>query len=123
MNKISLLIAYCLWSVVLLAQTGDAQKYAATITRDDLKKHLTIVAGAEMEGRETGTPGQRKAAEYIEGQFKLIGLQPPPKINSFQQTYTLYKDSLISTSLKIGKKIIYLVMTLLIIHMQYKTRK
>ncbi|MBA2563569.1 MAG: hypothetical protein H0V14_11800, partial [Chitinophagaceae bacterium] len=103
MNKILLLIVCCLMPVVLLAQ-DDAQKYAATINRNDLKKHLTIVAGAEMEGRETGTPGQRKAAEYIEGQFKLLGLQPPPKINGFQQTYILYKDSLISASLKIGKK-------------------
>ena len=104
MNKISLLITQCLFPLALLAQTDDAEKYAATITRDDLKKHLVIVASAEMEGRETGTPGQRKAAEYIENQFKLLGLQPPPKINGFQQTYTLYKDSLISTSLKMGKK-------------------
>ncbi len=104
MNKILLLIAHCLLPVVLLAQNDDAQKYAATITRDDLKKHLTIVASAEMEGRETGTKGQRKAAEYIEAQFKLLGLQPSPKINGFQQTYTLYKDSLVHTSLKIGKK-------------------
>ncbi len=104
MNKILLLIAQCLLPVVLLAQNDDAQKYAATITRDDLKKHLTIVASAEMEGRETGTKGQRKAAEYIEAQFKLLGLQPSPKINGFQQTYTLYKDSLVHTSLKIGKK-------------------
>ena len=104
MNKVILLIAHCLLPAALPAQTDDAQKYAATITRNDLRKHLIIVAGAEMEGRETGTPGQRKAAEYIEGQFKLLGLKPPPKINSFQQTYTLYKDSLISASLKIGKK-------------------
>jgi len=80
-----LLIAYCVLSVTVLAQTDDAQKYAATITREDLKKHLAIVAGAEMEGRETGTPGQRKAAEYIEGQFKLIGLQPPQKSTDFNK--------------------------------------
>src|SRR5687768_11920652 len=104
MNKVVSLIALCLLQAVLFAQTDDAKKYAATITRDDLKKHLIIVAGAEMEGRETGTPGQRKAAEYIEGQFRLLGLKPPPKINSFQQTYTLFKDSLISASLKIGKR-------------------
>ena len=67
---------------VLLAGTlnGFAQKttkpdaYAKTITSADLKKHLYIVAGAEMEGRETATPGQRKAASYLEQQFKSIGL-------------------------------------------------
>jgi hypothetical protein len=39
--------------------------YAKTITAADLKKHLYVVAGAEMEGRETATPGQKKAASYI----------------------------------------------------------
>ncbi|MEP6594880.1 MAG: M28 family peptidase [Ginsengibacter sp.] len=104
MNKISFFIALYLLPVILLAQIDDAQKYAATITRDDLKKHLTIIAGADMEGRETGTPGQRKAAAYIESQFRLLGLQTPSGLNGYQQTFSIYKDTLINTSLKIGKK-------------------
>ena len=61
--------------VVFLTQVASAQKqstklpdpkkYAATITTEDLSKHLYIIAGAEMEGRETATEGQRKAAAYI----------------------------------------------------------
>lgn len=114
MNKILILFAVYLLPVLpvtLFAQTngvqkdeGDAQKYAATITGDDLKKHLTIIAGAYMEGRETGTPGQRKAAAYIENQFRLLGLQSPQQLNGYQQTFPIYKDTLLNTSLKIGKK-------------------
>lgn len=44
----------------------DAKPFANTITADDLKRHLYTVAGKEMEGRETATEGQRKAASYIE---------------------------------------------------------
>ncbi|MBK5270595.1 MAG: peptidase M28, partial [Bacteroidia bacterium] len=44
--------------------------FAKTITATDLKKKLNIIASKEMEGRETATEGQRKAAAYIEEQFR-----------------------------------------------------
>ena len=103
MKKISLLIFYSLLSIAIFAQQDDAQKYASTITGQDLKKHLTIIAGADMEGRETATEGQRKAAAYIESQFKQLGLKPPPGQNGYQQVYPLFKDTMLTTSLKIGK--------------------
>ena len=56
-----------------------------------------------MEGRETGTEGQRKAAAYIESQFKETGLITSPSLNGYQQNYPLYKDTLIPKTLKIGK--------------------
>lgn len=104
MNKYFIFIAVYLTPMVMMAQSYDGQKYASTITRDDLKKHLSIVASAEMEGRETATEGQRKAAAYIESQFKEFGLQIPTGQNTYQQQFPLFKDSLLETSLKIGKK-------------------
>lgn len=86
------------------SQTDAALKYAETITQAGLKKQLTIIASAEMEGRETGTEGQRKAAAYIESQFKEIGLITSPSLSGYQQNYPLYKDTLIPKTLKIGKK-------------------
>jgi hypothetical protein len=85
-----------------VAQKGpNPDTYAKTITASDLKKHLYIVAGKEMEGRETATEGQRKAAAYIEAQFKRIGLQPG--INgSYQQYYPLYQDSLTEASIEVN---------------------
>jgi hypothetical protein len=79
----------------LFAQKDVSEKYANIITTDLLKKHLTIIASAEMEGRETGTIGQRKAAAYIEAQFKAIGLKAPVALNgSYQQLYPLNQDSM-----------------------------
>ena len=57
-----------------------------------------------MEGRETGTEGQRKAAAYIESQFKEIGLKFPESLHGYQQYYPLFKDSLVPKALKIGTK-------------------
>ena len=75
--------------------------FAKTITADDLKKHLFIVAGKEMEGRETATEGQRKAAMYIENQFRSLGLLPGNN-GSYQLNYPVYQDSLLNASVEIN---------------------
>jgi len=86
------------------AQVDNAAKFANSITTADLKKHLTIIASDEMEGRETGTEGQRKAAAYIESQFKLLGLNPANQSNGYQQLYPLFQDSLGGSELIVGGK-------------------
>ena len=52
------------------AQTIDANTAAKTITAAGLKKHLSIIAGEEMQGRETGTEGEKAAAEYLVKRFE-----------------------------------------------------
>src|SRR5688572_13900496 len=95
----------CLFSLAFLLSTAqqNPEKYAATITADDLKKHLTIVASAEMEGRETATEGQKKAAAYLENYFKAIGLKPGHN-KSYQQVFPLIEDSVMKSGLRIGKR-------------------
>ena len=89
------------------AQTTDpALTYANTITADKMKTHLTIIASDEMEGRETGKEGQKKAAAYIENQFKNIGLLSSSSLSGYQQYYHYGYDSVISSELIIaGKKL------------------
>src|SRR5688572_17496659 len=81
----------------------DPRSYANSITADDLKKHLYIVAGKEMEGRETATEGERKAAAYIESHFRSLGLTPGNN-GSFQMMWPLYRDSLVNASIEINGK-------------------
>ncbi len=105
MKKTTLFIWLLFCIKIIYCQSNDAAVYASSITGEDLKKHLTIIAGADMEGRETGTSGQRWAAAYIENHFKEIGLVPPPTLSGYQQFYPLFKDSIVSSTLKInGKK-------------------
>lgn len=54
-----------------------------------------------MEGRETATEGQRKAAAYIESEFKRIGLQPGAGGN-YQQPFPVYQDSLVAATLEVN---------------------
>jgi Zn-dependent M28 family amino/carboxypeptidase len=86
-------------TVKLFAQAPDASKYAAIISTNNLKKHLTIIAGDEFEGRETGTEGQRKAGAYIEKQFAGFGLQKAKGLTTYQQLYPLFKDSVVQSQL------------------------
>lgn len=76
-------------------------EFAKTITPNDLKKHLNIIASKEMEGRETATEGQRKAAAYIENHFKQLGLAPGNK-EGYQYNYNIYQDSVIDAKFEVN---------------------
>jgi hypothetical protein len=95
--------------LLLICISGYAQKianpkpFATTITADDLRKHLFIIAGKEMEGRLTASEGQRKAASYIENHFRSLGLLPGNHGN-YQLPYPVYQDSLTKASLEVNEK-------------------
>src|SRR4051812_25968255 len=100
MKKI-LLICLPFATSLAMAQDDPAAKYAEFITKQGLKDKLTIVASAEMEGRETASPGQKKAAAYIEEQFKKFGLKPGNG-ESYQQLYPVYQDMLSDKKLSVN---------------------
>lgn len=79
-----------------------ALQYAQTITEQKLKDVLTIIASDQMEGRETGTEGQRRAAIYISNKFKEIGLKAPESLDGYEQKYLLYRDSVTSQNVSIA---------------------
>ena len=94
------ILALCI-SISALAQDPAAQKFAKQINARDAKKHLSILASDEFEGRETGKPGADKAAKYIAGQFKKIGLKAPVNGTYFQDI-ALIETSLEVTSFKLN---------------------
>ncbi|RZJ65958.1 MAG: M28 family peptidase [Flavobacterium sp.] len=60
-------------------------KYMNTITQDELKKHLTIIAADDMEGRETGSAGQKKAGRYMIDQYKSDKIAFPTGATDYYQ--------------------------------------
>ncbi len=81
MKKI-LLLALPAFIISCSAQNGkvenvDPMEYANTITASELKDHLYTFASDEFEGRETGEPGQKKAAEYLKNEYKSLDLVSP----------------------------------------------
>ena len=58
-------------------KTDYAAKFGATITAENLKKHLYIFASDEFEGRNTGEPGQKKAIKYLKDFYVSQGIASP----------------------------------------------
>ncbi|TVZ56949.1 peptidase M28-like protein [Lutibacter sp. Hel_I_33_5] len=52
-----------------------------------VKKHLYTLASDEMQGRRAGTEGIEKAAQYIENEFKRIGLKTYDTLSSYRQNF------------------------------------
>lgn len=63
----------------------DPTKYMNTITAAELKTHLYIVAADSMQGRETGSVGQKKAGKYLISQYKKNNISYPKGATSFFQ--------------------------------------
>ena len=82
---------------------ADPRPFANSISEEGLKKHLYIVASKDFEGRETATEGQRKAAAYIESNFKSLGLRPGNN-GDFQMYYPLFQDSLAGAAIRINNQ-------------------
>ena len=101
MRKLSIALLFLLPVFAIAQKKTNPENFAKTITPDDLEKHLYIVAGKEMEGRETATPGQKKAAAYIENQFRSLGLTPGNNGN-YQLKFPVYQDSLLTSYIDVN---------------------
>lgn len=85
-------IAFILFtSTLLLAQKNPiAVQYGEQILLSDLKENLTIIASDALEGRKTGSRGQKMAAAFIRAHFEEIGLQGPVSNGGYYQNVPLY---------------------------------
>jgi len=101
MKKLIWLFLLLVSNLVIAQKAEDLTKFGTVITQQGLKEKLSIIASPEMEGRETATPGQKRAAAYIEGQFKKMGLKPGNG-DSYQQTYPVYIDGITEKKLSVN---------------------
>ena len=86
MIKRSLFVLSALAAVaVLSASTSAPIQGGPTTTPADVRRILSALADDSMEGRASGTPGARRAARYIGGEMKKIGLEPLGDSGYFQR--------------------------------------
>jgi Zn-dependent M28 family amino/carboxypeptidase len=83
MKKHILTLAFT--SLTLFSFGQDVDKL---IKQDEVQRIITTLAADDMQGRKTFTPGIEKAAKFIEGEFKKIGLEPLPGNADFRQQVT-----------------------------------
>ncbi len=89
MNKLTILLFLLTTGVVLCeAQT------LPEVSPDSLSKHIYYLASPELKGRNSGSEGQKMAAEYIAGYFQQFGLFPAGNStkNPFFQEFLIYNN-------------------------------
>jgi len=80
-----------LFFLVLFVQVVSAQrlnKLDKSIIQN-LQGEIGYLASDKLEGRRTGTPGEKLAYEYVSDQFKNIGLFPKGDDDSYIQTFEI----------------------------------
>ncbi|MCM4159800.1 M20/M25/M40 family metallo-hydrolase [Antarcticibacterium flavum] len=66
-------------------ENANVMDYANTITAQELKDHLYTFASDEFEGRDTGEPGQKLAAEYLVNEYKKLNIPSPAGVANYFQ--------------------------------------
>jgi Zn-dependent M28 family amino/carboxypeptidase len=56
-----------------------------SITVDDIKNSISVLASDDFQGRAPATTGEEKTIKYLAEQFKQIGLKPANKDSYFQE--------------------------------------
>lgn len=82
-----------LWLILLISTIATAQKKKKAQLKADnlvitsLKNNIGFLADDKLEGRRTGTAGEKLAYEYISKKFEEAGLEPKGENGSFIQPF------------------------------------
>ena len=113
-GKLKIKIQFPAFILLLIAISCSAPKKIAKQddkTLDYLKEHITYLADDKLEGRRTGTHGEKLAMEYISSQFQAIGLAPkgtegyiqPFEVNDGKKINDTTSFSINDEELQLGK--------------------
>ena len=88
-----------------ITDTSDISVMLAnSIMAKDMRKHLTILASDEYEGRETGQKGNDRAAAYIANHFKSLNFPTIGEDNSYYQKVSFNKTGWQKNTISINGK-------------------
>ena len=81
-----------------------AQDVNKLIKQEDVSRIISTLASDDMRGRETFTPDIERAAQFIESEYKKIGLEPMKGDDGYRQNFTLTRVIPGKTSVSINGK-------------------
>jgi Zn-dependent M28 family amino/carboxypeptidase len=73
-----------------------------SITIEDMKDRISVLASDDFQGRAPSTEGEQKTINYLAEQFKKIGLKPANKDSYFQEVSLMKISADTSTKLDIS---------------------
>lgn len=78
------LLIYALFAGLLAACTALLPTRIPSADVDNIRNHVEFLASDALAGRETGSAGYRRSAEYVAKVFKSMGLEPVGAQDYFQ---------------------------------------
>ena len=93
-----------LWLVLLISTVSSAQKIKKTDKQvlTGLQTHIAFLADDKLEGRRTGTAGEKAAYEYISKQFADIGLITKGEKGTYIQEFEVNEGKQINPSTQLA---------------------
>jgi hypothetical protein len=80
-------------ALTAIACGSYAQDVNKMIHQEDVKRIIKTLSADDMQGRATFTPGIEKAAQFIESEYKKIGLKPMKGNTGYRQNFTMIKTT------------------------------
>lgn len=101
MKKLILSVAFLATCASVFAQDVDKM-----IKQDDVERIIKTLSADDMQGRGTFTPGIEKAAQFIEAEYKNIGLVPMAGNTGYRQNFTMVKTAVSKAEVSINGAVI-----------------
>jgi Zn-dependent M28 family amino/carboxypeptidase len=79
MNKITFYFFFVVTNVFFFScqqSTHDHIRSGFPFIRDSLVKHIIVLASDSFQGRKPFTPGETRTLDYLQNQFRSLGLEP-----------------------------------------------
>ncbi|WP_207428519.1 M28 family metallopeptidase [Pedobacter sp. SYSU D00535] len=90
----------------LLGSCAIKKSEQVFVRQDDVERLIRTLSSDEMQGREVFSPGIEKAAQFIESEFKSIGLQPLPGLKSYRQEIIVRTARPLATDVTVAGEVI-----------------
>src|SRR5947208_11154718 len=93
---VAALVAQLICSSAQAADRAALATAAASITKDELKTYVDVLADDTLEGRETGSRGARAAANYVFKAFEKLGAAPAGDGGTYFQSFNASSRNVLS---------------------------
>ena len=96
------------WLLIFSTQFANAQKVKNNVKNNDnviissLRSHIVFLADDKLEGRRTGSAGEKLAYEYISNQFAAAGLIPKGDNGTFIQEFEVNEGKQINKNTRLS---------------------
>lgn len=93
-HSLRALVLLLLPGLVSAQSAASVQRAVESITPDDVRRRIAVIADDSMRGRDTPSPELEEVAAYIAAEFRRIGLKPGGDSGTYVQRYGIVQKAI-----------------------------